>query len=71
PKEEFYDVQADPFQLNNLVNDKAVAAELDKFRKTHQKWSKETDDKMPEKPTPDGFDRKSGIKLIKGAHPKL
>jgi hypothetical protein len=36
-----------------------------------QRWSKETGDKMPEKPTPDGFDRKTGIKLIKGAHPGL
>ncbi|MGY8769784.1 MAG: sulfatase family protein [Pirellulales bacterium] len=71
PKEEFYDVQADPFQLNNLINDQAVAAELAKFRKTHQQWSQDTGDKMPEKPTPDGFDRKTGIKLIKGAHPGL
>ena len=50
PAEELYDVNADPFEINNLVDDPAYADELSKMRERLENWMVETDDKgrMPE-----------------------
>ena len=43
--EELYDLENDPHEINNLANDPAYAATLDKHRKILQNWIEETDDK--------------------------
>ncbi|MGB2455669.1 MAG: HEAT repeat domain-containing protein, partial [Akkermansiaceae bacterium] len=44
PVEEFYDLQNDPHEINNLANDHNHKDQLEKFRKVHKKWIKETRD---------------------------
>jgi len=44
PPEELYDVKADPFQINNLVNDPKLKPVLDDLRERHKKWTLETGD---------------------------
>jgi N-sulfoglucosamine sulfohydrolase len=44
PAEELYDVKADPYQLNNLVNHQEYKAVLEDLRTRHQKWTVETGD---------------------------
>lgn len=45
PAEEFYDLQKDPHEVNNLVGDPKYAAELQQHRDILKNWMKETDDK--------------------------
>lgn len=61
--EELYDVQADPHQLMNVAGDPKYAKVLDRLRQEHENWVRETDDRVPENPTPDQFDRGTGKKL--------
>jgi N-sulfoglucosamine sulfohydrolase len=44
PPEELYDVKADPYQINNLVNDPKLGPVLDDLRKRHKQWTFETGD---------------------------
>lgn len=44
PPEELYDVKADPYQINNLVNDPKLKPVLDEMRKRHETWTRETGD---------------------------
>lgn len=44
PPEELYDVKADPFQINNLINDGKLKPVLDDLRKRHEQWTLETGD---------------------------
>lgn len=44
PPEELYDVNADPFQVNNLVNDPKLKPILEEMRKRHETWTRETGD---------------------------
>ncbi|MGC6426705.1 MAG: sulfatase-like hydrolase/transferase [Akkermansiaceae bacterium] len=44
PVEEFYDLQNDPHEINNLASDPSFKAQLERFRKVHQEWIKETRD---------------------------
>jgi uncharacterized sulfatase len=44
PVEEFYDLQNDPHEVNNLANDPAHLEKLEDFRKVHRRWIKETRD---------------------------
>jgi arylsulfatase A-like enzyme len=45
PAEEFYDLEKDPHEINNLAADPKYAAELNRHRKILADWMKETDDK--------------------------
>lgn len=45
PAEELYDVNADPFEIKNLVDDPAYADELSKMRERLDNWMAETGDK--------------------------
>ena len=38
PVEEFYDVKADPFELNNLINDPAYVADIARLKKEYDHW---------------------------------
>jgi arylsulfatase A-like enzyme len=44
PPEELYDVKADPFQINNLINDAKLKPVLKELRKRHEQWTIETGD---------------------------
>lgn len=44
PAEELYDVNADPFEINNLAEDPAHAEELAKMRERLETWMVETND---------------------------
>lgn len=43
--EEFYDLQEDPHEIRNLVDDPTVAKELERHRKILEDWIRQTDDK--------------------------
>jgi hypothetical protein len=49
--EEFYDLENDPFELNNLIGDKNYSNELNNLRKQLDDWMEEINDlgHMPEK----------------------
>jgi uncharacterized sulfatase len=44
PKEELYDLDKDPFEVHNLVDDPAHANRLADFREALEKWIKDTND---------------------------
>lgn len=45
PKEELYDIVKDPYELNNLANDKSHIIQLSKMRNILEQWIIETGDK--------------------------
>ena len=45
PKEELYDLQADPYELHNLADDPAFSETLEKLRNRLDKWIADTGDK--------------------------
>lgn len=57
PVEEFYDVDKDPFEINNLINDPTYSKEIDRFRKAYNKWNKKYNElwKLPELETRELF----------------
>lgn len=55
PQEEFYDVNADPFQFNNLACNTEYAVEMERLRKVLQNWMNETGDNIPENLTEDWY----------------
>jgi len=60
PKLELYDLQNDPNELKNLINDKNYASIKKDLMAQLKKWTKETGDFMPSKRTPDEFHRVTG-----------
>ncbi len=48
PKEELYDVQADPFEIHNLAGDPKFQAQLETLRTRLDRWIVETHDLGPE-----------------------
>ena len=71
PEESLFDAQADPNCLNNLAGDPKYAVALHRMRMALDEWQQQTDDVFPgeEHLTPDGFDRVTGVRIIKGSHP--
>ncbi len=63
PAEEFYDCEADPHQLRNLIDDPEHAETLKHMRSVLDDWIKQTGDRVPAKPTPDKFHRWTGKRL--------
>ncbi len=61
--EELYDVVNDPLQFNNLAQNPENKEALNEMRKLLDNWIVEFEDKVPENPTPDKFDRWTGEKL--------
>ena len=45
PAEEFYDLENDPYEINNLATDPAYKSELERHQKILEKWISETNDK--------------------------
>ena len=44
PVEELYDLQADPYEVNNLADDPKFAGELKRLREIHMQWVRDTKD---------------------------
>jgi len=63
PAIELYDVEKDPYSLKNIADDPACATVRDKLLKELDAWVVRTNDRVPDNPTPDRFDRKTGTKL--------
>jgi arylsulfatase A-like enzyme len=61
--EELYDVINDPFQQNDLSGDSRYQTILNQMRMNLDQWITDTNDKVPDKPTPDMFDRFTGEKM--------
>ncbi len=40
-KEEFYDVQNDPYELNNLIDNPELSSEISRLRTEYERWDKE------------------------------
>lgn len=70
PREELYDLDADPHELTNLAADAKHADTLIKLRRALDVWAKETRDFVPKKRTPDGFDRETGERLPENKGPR-
>ena len=51
PREELYDINKDPFELNNLAKNKSYQVKLIEFRNVFNEWTSETNDMggIPEK----------------------
>jgi arylsulfatase A-like enzyme len=60
---ELYDVQKDPYSLENLAYDPVFKDILLEMKHQYDEWVLHTNDKGPENPTPDLFDRETGTRL--------
>jgi hypothetical protein len=60
---EFYDLQEDPFEMRNAVDDPRFAAKITELKSALEKWQTETTDLLPAERREDGFDRTTGEKL--------
>ena len=63
PKEELYDLENDPYELNNLAGKPQYATHLKRLRAELKGWQKRTDDREPEFEAPDEFDRETCLPL--------
>jgi arylsulfatase A-like enzyme len=63
PREELYDLQSDPHELKNLAEDPAHAETLSQLRQALSEWEQATGDRVPQRRTPDQFDRETGERL--------
>jgi len=57
PFEELYDLEADPYSLHNVVDDRKHRPALYALRTMLDNWRVETDDRMPPERRPDGWTR--------------
>lgn len=63
PAEELYDLQSDPHELRNLIDDPQHAAVRDELRAKLSAWKQQTGDRMPDRRRPPKFDRETGERL--------
>ena len=61
PAEELYDIMNDPFELENLANLPEHYRTLEDMRQRLENMRIKTKDYVPEKRTPDDFDRDTGL----------
>lgn len=72
--EEFlYDVEADPYCVKNLTSGSEHAQVLAEMRVALKTWQQETGDSFPGEAglSPDGFDRETGKRMMRAAHPSF
>ena len=67
PREELYDLAADPYELKNVAGDPKHAEALQDLRQVLSNWQTETEDVKPESLTPDKYDRETGLGISLGA----
>ena len=60
PNWELYDLQRDPGEIHNLADDPAYRHVVQKMKEALEDWSKQTNDYLPSRRTPDEFDRITG-----------
>lgn len=60
-QEELYDILSDPYELDNLANNQSYNTTLQDMRAELEKMRAMTNDYLPEKRTPDDFDRITGL----------
>jgi N-sulfoglucosamine sulfohydrolase len=60
PRWELYDLQRDPYELANRVEDSAYAEVRERLEKALSDWTLQTGDYLPSRRTPDEFDRVTG-----------
>jgi N-sulfoglucosamine sulfohydrolase len=60
PREEFYDLDQDPHELNNLIDDPAYQRVIQQHRNSLEAWQQQTKDQIPAYRTPDEFNRFDG-----------
>lgn len=63
PAEEFFDCFKDPSQMTNQVSNQAYASQVVVLQTILRQWQDETGDTVPEKLTPDWYDRQTGKPL--------
>ena len=63
PKEEFYEMQNDHFQRNNLIQNEAFKNQINDLKKILNMWKVETGDSEPMKLTKHWYSRKPGSKV--------
>ena len=69
-KEEFYDLENDPHELNNLANNPKFAKQLQRHRDALAEWTKRTNDSIPVHRTEDEFHRETGRTLPARKRPR-
>jgi arylsulfatase A-like enzyme len=70
PEEELYDLQSDPFELDNKAADPAFASTLQELRGYMEAIREKTGDVVPAQRTPDEFTRDSGQPLSNRKRPR-
>lgn len=70
PVEELYDLDKDPLEEHNLVNDPRYASELRRHQQLLNDWKAETNDVLPAHRTADEFDRETGKPLPNRIRPR-
>jgi N-sulfoglucosamine sulfohydrolase len=63
PAEEFYDLESDPFEMRNLIDDPQFREQIETHRAALMQWVADTGDRVPEQRRPDEFDLISGERL--------
>ncbi len=63
-EEEFFDVRKDLIQEKNQIDNPTYTAEVEKLRKVLSQWQAETGDSVPDRLTPDWYDRQTGEALV-------
>jgi arylsulfatase A-like enzyme len=70
PAEEFYDVQQDPSQINNLIDDPEYAAEIKRHRELLVRWLEKGDRGENEEPLEELAYQANGHKWGEGVNPE-
>lgn len=71
PREELYDTQEDPHELNNLAGDPEFEKVRAKMAQQLDSWAKRTGDYVPSQRTADEFDRVTGKPTPARVRPRL
>lgn len=70
PAEELYDLETDPYELQNLAGDPDFAAILARMKGEMERIRTETGDELPPRRTPDEFTRDTGLPLPNRLRPR-
>ncbi|MEW6238660.1 MAG: sulfatase-like hydrolase/transferase [Candidatus Omnitrophota bacterium] len=61
--EELYDLEIDPHEFRNIVNEDAYSTVLERMRRALDRWIEETHDIPPSRALPDEFDPETGKRI--------